>query len=261
MNERTSRYLDKLFGLAGSTALITGGTSGLGAAVAEGLAAAGARVVVVGRDAARGERVVEVIRSQGGDAAFQSADLKHEDEIHALADRLREAETFVDILVNAAGVCTTAPAASTTGQDWDTTFDVNVKATFLACQAFGQDMISRGSGKIVNIASTDSFLGVPNLAAYTASKGAVVQLTRTLAVEWIKHGVNVNAVAPTEFATPMTEPFLARDDYSAWVKDAIPIGRVGQPQEIVGAVLYLVSPSSTMVVGHTLLVDGGRTAI
>jgi len=122
-------------------------------------------------------------------------------------------------------------------------------------------MIARGSGKIVNFASTDALVGVPELVTYAASKGAVVQITRSLAAEWIKHGVNVNCVAPTEFATPMTAPLMDDLAYQSWVEAAIPIGRVGQPPELVGAVLFLVAPSSSMVVGHTLLVDGGRTII
>jgi 2-deoxy-D-gluconate 3-dehydrogenase len=122
-------------------------------------------------------------------------------------------------------------------------------------------MIAQGSGKIINFCSTDSFLGVQNQAAYCASKGGVLQLTRVLAVDWIKHGINVNAVAPCDFQTPMTQPFLDTDEYRSWIVDAIPMGRVGQPPEIVGAIVFLASDASNMVVGHTLLVDGGRTVI
>jgi NAD(P)-dependent dehydrogenase (short-subunit alcohol dehydrogenase family) len=122
-------------------------------------------------------------------------------------------------------------------------------------------MIERGRGKIVNFSSTDGFLGVPEQLAYNVSKGAIVQLTRTLGAEWIKHGVNVNAVAPCDFATPMIGPFLDQPEYRNWIVEAIPAGRVGQPDEIVGAVLFLASRASDMVVGHNLLVDGGRTVI
>ena len=258
---RASQFLTSLFGLSGSIAVVTGATSGLGAAVAQGLASVGARVVVVGRDAERGAAVVSAIRAEGGQADFEPADLTRPGGITKLSEKVKGEYGAVDILVNAAGICVTKPALETTDEDWNATFDVNVKATFLMCKVFGADMITRGSGKIVNFASTDAVVGVPNLTAYTASKGAVVQLTRSLAVEWIKYGVNVNCIAPTEFATPMTEPFFNGAEYNDWVTDVIPIGRVGQPEEIVGAVLFLVAPSSAMVVGHTLMIDGGRTVI
>ena len=129
------------------------------------------------------------------------------------------------------------------------------------CQAFGRGMIERGAGRIVNFASTDAIVGVPDQVAYCASKGAVVQLTRSLAVEWIRHGVHVNCVAPGEFATPMIADLLDRPEYRSWISQAIPNGRVGAPDELVSALLFLVAPSSALVVGHTLIVDGGRTVI
>lgn len=254
-------YLSGLFGLTGATAVVTGGTSGLGAAVAQALGAAGAEVVVVGRDAERATDVVERMTEQGSRADYRLADVGRPAEVERLAGELLDAHPDIDILINAAGICPTASAVDVALADWDAVFDVNVRATFLMCQALGRHMIARGSGKIVNFASTDALLGVPNLVAYAASKGAVVQMTRCLAVEWIKHGVNVNCVAPTEFATPMVEPLLADPEYVRWVDSVIPIGRIGQPRELASAVLFLVAPSSSMVVGHTLLVDGGRTVV
>jgi NAD(P)-dependent dehydrogenase (short-subunit alcohol dehydrogenase family) len=122
-------------------------------------------------------------------------------------------------------------------------------------------MLARGSGKVVNLASTDSFVGIAGQLAYCASKGAIVQMTRVMAVEWIKQGVYVNAVAPCDFATPLIQPYLDDPTYRAWMLQALPIGRVGQPSELVAATLFLCSPASSMVVGHTLVVDGGRTVI
>ena len=142
---------------------------------------------------------------------------------------------------------------------WEALWRTNVTSTYLLCQLFGRPMIERGRGKIINFSSTDGFLGVPEQLAYNVSKGAIVQLTRTLGAEWIRHGVNVNAVAPCDFATPMIAPYLDTQEYRDWILDAIPAGRVGPPEEIVGAVLYLASPASDMVAGHNLLVDGGRT--
>jgi NAD(P)-dependent dehydrogenase (short-subunit alcohol dehydrogenase family) len=254
-------YLEELFGLDGATAVVTGGTSGLGAACALALARAGAKVVVSGRDRERGERVVAEIEAAGGSGDLELAELSDADDLAAFADRVLERHDPVDILVNAAGVFDRADAADVTLERWEALLRTNVTSTFLLCQRFGRRMIERGRGKIVNFSSTDGFLGVPEQLAYNVSKGAIVQLTRTLGAEWIRHGVNVNAVAPCDFATPMIAPFLDQQEYRDWIMDAIPAGRVGQPHEIVGAVLFLASPASDMVAGHNLLVDGGRTVI
>ncbi|MGO9882979.1 MAG: SDR family NAD(P)-dependent oxidoreductase [Solirubrobacteraceae bacterium] len=256
-------YLDSLFGLDGQTAVVTGATSGLGAASALALAQAGARVIVSGRDRERGEGVVAQIADTRADAAaeLELADVSDASEAVALADRVLERHGTVDILVNAAGVFARGSAVDLTVSEWERLWRTNVSSTYLLCQGFGKPMIDRGRGKIVNFSSTDGFLGVPEQLAYNVSKGAIVQLTRTLGSEWIRHGVNVNAVAPCDFATPMIEPFLDTQEYREWILDAIPAGRVGQPDEIVGAVLFLASRASDMVAGHNLLVDGGRTVI
>jgi NAD(P)-dependent dehydrogenase (short-subunit alcohol dehydrogenase family) len=254
-------YLDSLFGLDGSTAVVSGGTSGMGAASARALAGAGARVIVSGRDGARGERVVGEIEDAGGRAALELADVSDAEAAAALADRVLERHGPVDILVNAAGVFARGDAVDLTVAEWEALWRTNVTSTYLLCQRFGRPMVERGRGKIINFSSTDGFLGVPEQLAYNVSKGAIVQLTRTLGAEWITHGVNVNAVAPCDFATPMIEPFLDQPEYRDWIMEAIPAGRVGQPDEIAGAVLFLASRASDMVVGHNLLVDGGRTVI
>jgi NAD(P)-dependent dehydrogenase (short-subunit alcohol dehydrogenase family) len=254
-------YLEELFGLDGATAVVTGGTSGLGAASALALARAGAKVIVSGRDRERGERVVGEIETAGGAGELELADVGDAADLSAFADRVLERHDPIDILVNAAGVFDRGDAVDATLEQWEALLRTNVTSTFLLCQRFGRPMVERGRGKIVNFSSTDGFLGVPEQLAYNVSKGAIVQLTRTLGAEWIKHGVNVNAVAPCDFATPMIEPFLDQQEYRDWILDAIPAGRVGQPHEIVGAVLFLASRASDMVVGHNLLVDGGRTVI
>ena len=254
-------YLEELFGLGGTTAVVTGATSGLGAASAAALARAGAKVIVSGRDRERGERVVGEIEESGGTAVLELADLTDTGELAAFADRVLARHGPVDILVNAAGVFDRGDAGEVTLEQWEALLRTNVTSTFLLCQRFGRPMIERRGGKIVNFSSTDGFLGVPEQLAYNVSKGAIVQLTRTLGAEWIRYGVNVNAVAPCDFATPMIAPFLDQPEYRDWIMEAIPAGRVGQPDEIVGAVLFLASPASNMVAGHNLLVDGGRTVI
>jgi gluconate 5-dehydrogenase len=256
-------YLDSLFGLEGSTAVVTGATSGLGAASAVGLARAGAKVIVSGRDRQRGELVVAEIADSGAaaDAELELADVSDAAQAVAFAERVLERHGPVDILVNAVGVFMRGDAVDLTVADWEALSRTNVTSTFLLCQRFGRAMIERGRGKIVNFSSTDGFLGVPEQLAYNVSKGAIVQLTRTLGAEWVRHGVNVNAVAPCDFATPMIAPYLDTQEYRDWILDAIPAGRVGQPEEIVGAVLFLASRASDMVAGHNLLVDGGRTVI
>lgn len=256
-----SAYLSELFGLAGATAVVTGGTSGLGAASAVALGRAGATVIVCGRDRDRGDQVVNEIVTAGGAAQFEFANIGDAGDVMRFADHVLEHHERVDILVNAAGVFHRCDAVDVTLEDWEALLRTNVTGTFLLCQRFGRPMIERGCGKIVNFSSTDGFLGVPEQVAYNVSKGAIVQLTRTLGAEWIRYGVNVNAVAPCDFATPMIAPFLGQQDYCDWITQAIPAGRVGQPAEIAGAVLYLASPASNMVAGHNLLVDGGRTVI
>jgi NAD(P)-dependent dehydrogenase (short-subunit alcohol dehydrogenase family) len=254
-------YLDELFGLSGTTAVVTGGTSGLGAACALALARAGARVVICGRDAERGARVVAEIAAAGSEAELELADLSAAEQATELADRVLARHPRVDILVNAAGVFARGDAVDVSRDEWEALIRTNVTSTLLLCQCFGRRMLEQGRGKIVNFSSTDGFLGVPEQLAYNVTKGAIVQLTRTLGAEWIRHGVNVNSVAPCDFATPMIAPFLDQPDYRDWILDAIPAGRVGQPEEIVGAVLFLASGASDMVAGHNLLVDGGRTVI
>jgi 2-deoxy-D-gluconate 3-dehydrogenase len=218
-------------------------------------------VIVGGRDRERTERVVAEIAQAGGSAEPELADLADADAADRFADRVLSRHERVDILVNAAGVFTRGDAVDVTLEQWDLMMRTNVISTLQMCQRFGRGMIERGRGKIINFSSTDGFLGVPEQLAYNVSKGAIVQLTRTLGAEWIRHGVNVNAVAPCDFQTPMIEPFLDQQEYRDWIMDAIPAGRVGQPHDLIGAVVFLASRASDMMAGHNLLVDGGRTVI
>jgi NAD(P)-dependent dehydrogenase (short-subunit alcohol dehydrogenase family) len=250
-----------VFSLEGKKAIVTGGTSGMGAAVAEGLSVFGARVAVAGRNQERGNNVVKGIQDLNSEADFFSVEVTDPKSVEEMVKEVHKTYGRIDILVNAAGIFRVGPCEELTDEEWDEVIKTNVYGTFYPCRTVGRIMIDQKYGKIINFSSTDAFLGVQNQPAYCASKGAVNQLTRVLAVDWIKHGINVNAIGPCDFATPMIEPFLNTEDYKSWIIDALPIGRVGQPPEIVGAAIYLASDASKMVVGHTLMVDGGRTVI
>jgi NAD(P)-dependent dehydrogenase (short-subunit alcohol dehydrogenase family) len=256
----TADYLQELYGLDGRRAVVTGATSGLGRAAALALARAGAEVVVGGRDERRAAEVVAAVEAEGGRASAVIGDLSDEAGVEAFTAEAA-ASGPVDVLVNSAGIFERATGEETPAAMWQRAIAVNATATFLCCQAFGREMLARGAGKIINLASTDGVVGVPEQVAYCASKGAVVQLTRTLGAEWIKRGVNVNAIGPCDFDTPMIAGALDDPEYRDWILDAIPAGRVGRPDEIAGAVVYLASAASDMVVGHVLMVDGGRVAI
>ena len=258
---RAGEFLETIFDLRGRGAVVVGGTSGIGETAALAFARCGARVVVAGRSAERSEAVAQRAVAEGGEAWPAIVDVMDEASVEALVEESAERLGRVDVLVNSAGVFEMKPSAEVTLADWRRVIDTNLTGTWLSCRAFGRGMLEAGEGRIINLASTDGVIGIPEEAAYCASKGGVVQLTRALGAEWIKHGVHVNAIGPTDFATPMIEPFLNDPEYLDWITKAIPAGRVGRPAELVGALLFLASSASDMVVGTTLMVDGGRTAI
>ncbi len=254
-------YLSRMFGLSGKRAVVTGATSGLGAVMASALAGAGAEVVVGGRDPARAERVVAAIREQGGSASAVLGDLGTSAGAERFAGAVQQDGAPVDVLVNSAGLFERADGEATPLETWERALAINATATFVLCREIGRGMIARGRGKIINVGSTDGIIGVPDQVAYCASKGAVVQLTKTLGAEWIKRGVNVNAIGPCDFDTPMIAGALDDPEYADWIVQAIPAGRIGQARELAGAAIYLASDASDMVAGHMLMVDGGRTII
>ena len=245
--------------LAGYTALVTGGNSGIGRAAAVALAGRGAHVVLSGRDAGRGEKAVAEIRAQGGTADFAAADLGDEASARQLARQATElGGGHVDILVNNAGVFPFGPTHEATGEDFDQVFKVNVKAPFFLVAELAPQMAERGHGVIVNVSTMVAEFGMPQMALYGSSKAALVLLTKSWAAEYGPAGVRVNAVSPgptrTEGTAGMGE---ALDQLAA----AAPSGRPGLPEEIASAIVYLASDEASFVQGALLPVDGGRIAV
>lgn len=249
------------FDLAGSVALITGAAGGLGTAIAVGMARAGARLVLADLALEGLEAMERTIVSGGGQAVSQRTDVTDAGQVAAAVEAGVRTFGRLDTLVTCAGVTLRRPAVDFTEAQWDRIIGVNLKGTWLCCQAAGRVMIEQGHGQIITMASIGGLVGLPMSVAYCASKGGVVQMTRTLAVEWAPHGVRVNAIAPSTFETPMVGSVLAAEpEYRERVIGRVPLGRIGKPEEIVGTVIYLASAASSMVTGHILAVDGGYTA-
>jgi NAD(P)-dependent dehydrogenase (short-subunit alcohol dehydrogenase family) len=246
-----------IFDLQGRVAVVTGATRGIGRDIAIAMAQAGARVVVTGRTQ---RDIDDVVRSIGADAFGAVIDVTDVTQIDEAMNDIRDRAGSIDILVNNAGLGANHRAEDITEADWDSMMDVNLKGLFFCCRAAGRIMLEQGRGRIINMSSQAGVVGIRNHAVYSASKGGVNMLTKVLALEWSSRGVNVNAVAPTFVRTPGTAARLDDSDTAADIVARIPIGRVGSTTDVAGAVIYLASPASSLVTGHTLLVDGGWTA-
>jgi NAD(P)-dependent dehydrogenase (short-subunit alcohol dehydrogenase family) len=259
-------HLDQLFGLHGKVALVTGASSGLGIAFAKGLAMAGADVAVVARRLERLQAVARELEALGGRALAVQADLRHEDQIEAALQQILDSLGPIDILVNNAGVAPVSRAERHTLEKWEQALAINLTAVFLCCQKVGRQMIERGQGgRIINISSVlgEGANAVHKTVGYAATKGAVTNMTRQLAVEWAPYDITVNALAPSWFPTEMiTDPRLGRvhDAQRARMELFTPIGRLGREGELLGAVIFLASPSASYVTGEILHVDGGWRA-
>ncbi len=242
----------------GKVAIVTGAGRGMGRAVASRFGSEGARVVVAEVNAAHGEEVAEQIRAAGGEACAVQVDVSRSDDVHRLFAAAVESYRAVDIVVNNAGIAVGRALVDYTEEDWDRQMGVNVKGVFFCCQEAARLMIPRRQGKIVNFASTSAFVSSSRPeVAYDTSKGAVRQMTVSIAAELAPHGINVNAVAPGTTATEMTRTSLASEEGVAWQLARIPMGRVGQPDDIASVVLFLCSPEAGYITGHTLVADGG----
>lgn len=253
--------------LGGATALVTGGGSGIGRACALALAAQGAAVAVTELPdrLGRAEETVAAAMAAGGAGALALAlDVRDVVSIEGCVDRAASWRGRLDVLVNNAGVNVRRPAFEVTEDEWDAVLDVNLRGVFFVAQAVGRVMRDQRppGGAIVNMASIMGLVAYPERAAYCAAKGAVVNLTRALAVEWAEHAIRVNAVCPTFVDTPLTRPlFESRPDFADDVLRRTPLGRLATPEEVAAAVVYLAGPGAVMVHGHALTVDGGWTAL
>ena len=248
------------FGLTGRIAIVTGASKGLGYGVALAMANAGADVVVTSRELERVRPVAGRVRAMGRQALPLELEVRSVESIEAMVEATLDHFGRIDILVNNAGINIAEPALEVSEEHWDRLMDINLKGLFFCAQKVGEVMVRQGQGKIINIGSQMGFVGGRLRAAYCASKGGVVQLTKVLAIEWAEHGVNVNGVAPTFLRTPFTAHMFEDRAFYEEVVANIPLGRVGEVEDVLGAVVFMASSASDLITGTTLLVDGGWTA-
>lgn len=249
-----------LFDLTGKVAIVTGGAGGIGRVLALGLARHGADVVVTSRTLSKLEPVAAEIKAMGKKSLAVASDVTDERSIKAMVEQVVRTFSHIDILVNAAGINIRSSAEDIPVEDWQKVMDFNARGTFICCQAVGRVMIKQKSGKIVNLSSVRGRYGAPSGAvAYSPSKGAVDTLTRTLACEWAKYNILVNAVAPTLIETDLTRQALANPEFAKTMIARIPLGRWGFPEDVIGPTVFLASKASDFVTGQIIYVDGGTT--
>lgn len=249
-----------LFNLTGKVALVTGGAGGIGHALALGLTDAGADVVIASRKLEHLEKVAEEITAKGRKSLAVTVDVVDEKSVENMVTTILKEFPRIDILVNAHGLAIRKPADDFPIDEWQQVMDINTRGTFLACQAVGRVMIKQKYGKIINLSSVRGQYGLPSgYAAYCASKGAVDTLTKTLACEWAKHNVLVNAVAPTVVETDLTRDALADPAFANQMINRIPLGKWAMPEDIVGATVFFASKASDFITGQILYIDGGVT--
>lgn len=251
----------KQFDLSGRAAIITGGSKGLGLAMAAGLASAGARLMLVNRNADEGAQAAdELSRDFGVEAVSFPADITDGAQTEAMVRAAMDAFGQVDILINSAGINIRGAIDEVTPDDFRAVMEVNVHGTWLCCRAVTPGMKRAGRGKIINLASTLGLVGLANRTPYTASKGAVVQMTRALALELAPFNINVNAICPGPFLTEMNQPIADTEESKKFIVGATALGRWGELREIQGAAIFLASDAASYLVGSMLTVDGGWTA-
>jgi len=249
-----------LFDLSGRVALVTGSSQGLGLAMARGLAGAGAAVVLNGRDAGKLAAAAATLRAAGARVETAAFDVTDGAAVEREVARVERDFGPIHILVNNAGIQSRAPLAEMTEEQWRVVIDTNLTSAFIVARAVGPRMIARGAGKIINITSLISEVARPTIANYAAAKGGLKMLTRSMAVEWARHGLQANGIAPGYFVTELNRPLIENPEFNAWVCKRTPAGRWGQPEELVGAAVFLASRASDFVNGQIIAVDGGTLA-
>jgi gluconate 5-dehydrogenase len=248
-----------LFDLSGKVAIVTGASRGLGQYFATALAKAGADLVITSRKFSALNEFKREIESLGRKALPVQLDVLSQSDIENMVRVAVKEYGKIDILVNNAGMNIRKPSAEVTQQDWDTVLDTNLKGSFFCAQAVAKEMIKRKYGRIINIGSCTCVFGMEGIAAYSASRGAVLSMTRTLAAEWGKYGITVNVLAPGWFKTAQNAMLYQNKDWVNYITDRIPLNRVGQPNDLDGAVVFLASDASEYITGQMLLIDGGFT--
>jgi len=248
-----------LFDLTGKIALVTGASRGLGRAMAKGLAKAGADLVLCARSEADLASACREIEAMGRKAVAIQVDVLSSESVERMAQRAFHEMGRVDILVNNAGVNVRKPVVELGEEEWDLVLDTNLKGYFLVGRAIGRRMISQGGGKVINVASILGAVGLPNQVAYASSKGGVIQMTKVMALEWAPYHINVNAIAPTYFETPLVAAIRNDPERYRFIVERTPMGRWGQPEELEGVVIFLASKASDFITGQTIFIDGGWT--
>jgi gluconate 5-dehydrogenase len=250
-----------LFDLTGRTALVTGSSRGLGRAMAEGLANAGAKVIINGTDAARVATTVEVMRAAGQQAETCAFDITDEAAVVRAFSDFDARGIAIDILVNNAGIQLRKPMVDLTTAEWQRVIDTNLTSAFVIGREAGRRMVARKHGKIINIGSLTSDLARATVAPYTVAKGGIKMLTKAMAAEWAEHGIQANAIGPGYMLTDMNQALIDNPAFDAWVKGRAPAKRWGLPEELAGVAVFLASPASNYINGQIIYVDGGFSAV
>jgi len=251
----------KLFDLTGRTALITGASRGIGYAIAEALSQAGARVVLNARAAAGLDAAARALRGTGAEVALSRFDVTDPAQVTAAVDAIEAEVGPIDILVNNAGIQRRAPLEQFDDRDWRELMATNLDSVYYVSKAVARHMIARGRGKIINVGSVQCELARPTIAPYTASKGAIRNLTKGMCADWARHGLQINAIGPGYFATPLNKALVEDPAFDEWLRKRTPAGRWGKLEDLHGAVVFLASSAADFVNGHTLYVDGGILSV